>query len=247
MSVIRTSNLHQTCRQARKDAHASEIPASRTPRGGRGLVRRRGVDHGRSALTRRLLDAARGLQPADSGLPEDPAGRRRQLQPVVRGLGRSGAGRQGRPEGGHRRALAGPRRGRARHGRARRREVEAPVLPRHGHELARRLRGPRRQPEEDPRLERPDPARRPGRHPEPVHLRRRALERDGGVRSAAEAREVRQAGAGLPAEAVQERRLAGQERARLTADVQRRPRRRSAGVRERGPLRPVAQPGLPVS
>ena len=56
----------------------------------------------------------------------------------------------------------------------------------------------------------------------------------------------RQAGAGLPAEAVQERRLAGQERPRLAADVQRRPRRRPARLRERGPLRPVAQPGVPV-
>ena len=56
----------------------------------------------------------------------------------------------------------------------------------------------------------------------------------------------RQAGAGLPAEAVQERRLAGQERPRLAADLQRRPRRRPARLRERGALRPLARPGLAV-
>ena len=96
------------------------------------------------------------------------------------------------------------------------------------------------------RLERPDPPGRAGRDAEPVHVGRRSLERDGRVRGAAQARQDRQAGAGLPAEAVQERRLAGQERPRLAADVQRRPRRRAAGLRERGALRPLARPGLAV-
>ena len=56
----------------------------------------------------------------------------------------------------------------------------------HGHELGRRLRRARRQPEEDQELGRPAPARRRGRHAEPVHLRRRALERHGRVRRVAE-------------------------------------------------------------
>ena len=140
----------------------------------------------------------------------------------------------------------GPGRRRARHRRPRRLQVGPAVVQGHGHQLTRRLHRPGRQPEEDQGLERPDPAGRAGRDAEPVHVGRRPLERDGRVRRAAQARQDRQAGAGLPAEAVQERRLAGQERPRLAADVQRRPRRRAAGLRERGALRPFARPGLAV-
>ena len=63
-------------------------------------------------------------------------------------------------------------------------------------------------------LERPAPARRRGRHAEPVHVGWRALEHHGRVRRLAEAGQDRQAGAGEPPEAVQERRRPGHERAR---------------------------------
>ena len=80
--------------------------------------------------------------------------------------------RQGRPEGGRRRPLARARRGRARRRPASSTRTGKRSLRRHGHELARRLRRPRRQPEEDQGLERPDPAGRPGGDAEPVHLGR---------------------------------------------------------------------------
>ena len=248
MTSIRTPNLHQPGRQAfGGSAHAPPIrldPRSRRPRRrDPGCDRRRDHDR-RPALARRVLDPARGVQPADPGVPEDP--RRGELQPVLRRLRRPDACREGGPQRRHRRALARPGHGRARRRRPRRRELEAPVVSRHGHPVARRLRRPRREPEEDLRLERPDPEGRPGRDAEPVHLRRRPLERDGRLRRAAQARQDRPAGAGLPAEAVQERRLAGQERARRAADLQRRPRRRAARLRERGAVRTVAGPEPPV-
>ena len=81
-------------------------------------------------------------------------------------------------------------------------ELEPPELPRHGHELGRRLRRPRREPEEDLRLERPAQARRRRRDAEPVHLGRRALEHHGRLRRVAEAGQDRRAGAGQPAQAV---------------------------------------------
>ena len=60
-----------------------------------------------------------------------------------------------------------------------------------------------------------------GRHAEPVHVGRRPLEHHGGVRRVARERQDRQAGAGEPAQAVQERRRPGQERARLAEHVHR--------------------------
>ena len=111
------------------------------------------------------------------------AGRQgRRLHAVLRLLRRADARGQGRARGRHRRALARSRRRRARRREPRRREVEEAVLQGHGHELGRRLRRARRQPEEDQELERPPPAGRRGRHAEPVHLGRRALEHHGRVR-----------------------------------------------------------------
>ena len=74
-------------------------------------------------------------------------------------------------------------------GRARRRQVEPAVVQGHRPRLGRRVRRPRRQPEEDQDLGRPAQAGRLGDHAEPVHLRRRTLERDGRVRLVAQAQE----------------------------------------------------------
>ena len=69
----------------------------------------------------------------------------------------------------------------------------------HRHELARRLRRAPRQPQEDQDLGRPRQARRRGDHREPVHVGCREVEHPRGVRCSAEARQDRQAGAGLRA------------------------------------------------
>ncbi len=53
-------------------------------------------------------------------------------------------------------------------------------------------------------------------------------------------------GAGQPAQAVQERRRAGQERSRVAADVHQRQGRRDARLRERGVVRAVEGPEPPV-
>ena len=93
-------------------------------------------------------------------------------------------------------------------------------------------------------LGRPDEGGRRGDHPEPVHLRRRALERDGRLRRPARAGQVGGAGARVSPQAVRERHRPGQERARVADDVRRRQGRRPARVRERGDLRPA--PGAAV-
>ncbi len=201
---------------------------------------------GREALARRLLDPPRGLPATDPGLRADGVRGRRLVQPVVRLLGRADPGGQGGPRRRRRRPLARPGRRRARQGEHRRADVEPAGAPRDGHELARRLRRPRREPQEDLQLARPRPARDRGRDAESVHLRRRPLERDGGLRRAAQAREDRQAGAGIPAPALPARGRAGQERPRLAPDLQRGSRRRPPRLRERGDLRegPVHDPAL---
>ena len=147
-------------------------------------------------------------------VPEDGGRRRRRLQAVVRLLRRPDARGQGRSGRRHRRAIARSRRRRARRRRERRRDLEEAVVQRDGHELARRLRRPRRQPEEDQELERPAPPGRRRHDAEPVHVGRRPLERHGGLRGLAEGRQDRQAGAGEPAQALPERRRPGQERPR---------------------------------
>ena len=63
-----------------------------------------------------------------------------------------------------------------------RQELEQGALQRHGQRLRGRVRAAERKPEAHQDLGRPDQAGRPGRDPEPVHLGRRALERDGRVR-----------------------------------------------------------------
>ena len=116
----------------------------------------------------------------------------------------------------------------------------------------RRLRRPRRQPEEDQGLERPDPSRasRSSRRTRSPRAARAGTSWPPTARSGKLGQD-RQAGAGLPAEALQERRLAGQERARLAANVQRRARatscsrtrtRRSSHARGTEP--PVRDPAL---
>ena len=84
------------------------------------------------------------------------------------------------------------------------------------------------------------------RHAEPVHLGRRALEHHGRLRRLAEGRQDRQAGPGQPAQAVEERRRPGHERARIAEHVQQRQGRRPARVRERGAVRAHAGPRPPV-
>ena len=86
------------------------------------------------------------------------------------------------------------------------------------------------------------PPRPRGHHAEPVHLGRRALEHHGRVWRVAEAGQDRQAGAGEPPEAVEERRRPGHERPRSAQHVQQRQGRRHARLRERGALRPHAGP-----
>ena len=118
------------------------------------------------------------------------AGReRRELHPVLRRLRRPGAG--------GRRPACRPTSSRSRSSPTSTtlvkkglvpQELEREPLQGHRHRLGRRLRRARRQPEAHHGLGRPDQARRPGDHAEPVHLRRRALERDGRLRRAARAR-----------------------------------------------------------
>ena len=77
---------------------------------------------------------------------------------------------------------------------ARRRRLEPERVQGHRHRLGRRPRRPQGQPEEHQELGRPDQARRRGHHAEPVHLGRRALERHGRLRRAAQAGQVAEAG-----------------------------------------------------
>ena len=175
---------------------------------------------GRQHPPRRLLDPARGVREADR-----PLSRRRRrgrlLRAVLRRLRRAEPRGRGGPARRRRRVLA-----RARHdapGRVRRRRegLERRRAQGHGHRLGRRLHGPQGQPEGDQDLGRPDEGRRRGPDPEPVHVRRRPLERDGGLRRPARAGQDARAGARVPEGAVRERRRPGQERARVADDVRR--------------------------
>ena len=200
------------------------------------------VGRGRDrAEPRRLLDAARGLRGADVALPRDRRGRRRLVRRVVRELGRADAGGHRRPRRRRRRALAGSRPRQARGVGPGRGRLDASAAQRDGHELGRRPRHSSRQPEGDPGLGRSPGAGRRGRHAQPLHLGRRALEHHGGLRRLAEGGQDRRAGAGEPARAVPERRRPGQERPRLAEHVPERQGRRAARVRERGDL--LAAPG----
>ena len=178
----------------------SSSPGRPRPRGVRRLVhRRRGAcrRRGRQHPPRRLLDPARGVREADRPLPRRC--RRRRLVPaVVRRLRRAEPSGRGRPPRRCRRVLA-----RARHdapGRVRRRraELERRRAQGHGHRLRRRLHGSQGQPEGDQDLGRPDEGRRRGADAEPVHVRRRPLERDGRLRRPARAGQDARAGARLP-------------------------------------------------
>ena len=160
--------------------------------------------------------------------------------------GEQSRARRGGPARRRRRVLA-----RARHdapGRVRRRRegLERRRAQGHGHGLRRRLHGPRGQPEGDQDLGRPDEGRRRGPDPEPVHVRRRPLERDGRLRRPARAGQDARAGARLPEGAVRERRRSGQERARVVDDVRLGQGRRPPRLRERGDLRAAPGPAARV-
>ena len=92
-------------------------------------------------------------------------------------------------------------------GRPRRCEVEQAVGEGHRDELDRRVRRPRRQPEEDQELERPREAGRRDRDPEPALVRRREVERDGCLREPSGAREDRPTGDRMGRADVQKHRL----------------------------------------
>ena len=166
----------------------------------RRLVVRRRRAAGRSRRQRsprRLLDAARGVRQADRPLHVG-RGQGCRVRPVVRRLRRAEPRGRGRPEGRRRRLLARAGHDATRRGRHRPRRLECRRAQGHGHRLRRRLHGAGREPEGDQGLGRPRQGRRRGRDAEPVHLRRRTLERDGRLRSATRAREDEGAGARLP-------------------------------------------------
>ena len=145
-------------------------------------------------------------------VPEDRGRQGRRLLAVLRRIRRADASGEGGARRRHRRAVARPRHGRARRGGQSRCQVEEAVVQGHGHELRRRLRRSRRQPEAHQELERPDSPRRRDRHAQPVHVGRRALEHHGRLRLVEEAGQDGQAGAGESSEALEERRRPGHER-----------------------------------
>ena len=184
----------------------------RARRDRRRRLRRTRAQRRHGAEPRRVLDAARGLREAHSHVPEDCRGRRTSTSRsrTARPASRRGPSRPAStPTSSRSRSLPTSTSSSPRH---RRREVEEAVVQGHGHELGRRLRRARRQPEEDQELERPPSPGCRGRHAEPVHVGWCALERHGRVRRLEEGRQDRQAGAGEPPEALQERRRPGHER-----------------------------------
>ena len=140
------------------------------------------------AQARRVLHPARGLRQADPDVREDRGRQGRLVLAVLRRVGRAGPCREGRARGRPRRPLARTGRGRAREGGPRLQGLEEEALQGHGHGLRRRLRPPRRQPEEDQDVDRPPEAGSRGRHAEPVHVGRCPLEHHGRLRRVAAAR-----------------------------------------------------------
>ena len=155
-----------------------------------GLRRRR-----REALARRLLDAEGGLRGDHPGLREDARGRRAstfsqsygnsgdQARAVIAGLPTDVAALSLEPDITklvEEKLVA--------------RRLERDADEGHRHALRRRARRAPRQPEEHQGLGRPRQARRRGADAQPVHLRRRALERHGRLRRADRAGQDRGAG-----------------------------------------------------
>ena len=177
--------------------------ARRRSRGGRSRRcdhhRREGLE-GRHAEPRRVLDAEAGADEAHRRVPQDAAGSRYHHPGVLRPVLRPGAGGRERATGRRCRPQHRERHQRPRRQGADRQEVGQAELQRRRLELGRRLRPPRRQPEEDQGLERPDQARRTGRDGEPVHRGDREVEHSRVLRRAAPARQDRRAGARLAAE-----------------------------------------------
>ena len=120
------------------------------------------------------------------------------------------------------------------------------LLQGHGHELGRRLRRPRRQPEEDPNW---NDLIKPGVEvitPNPITsggARWNVMAAYGAQRKLGKTHKQAQR---LPEQALPARHRAGQERARVAADVPRRQGRRAARLRERGHLREQEGPEDPV-
>ena len=138
-----------------------------------------------------------GLRRGSSRLSPRPRRARTCLQPSYGLLGRAVARRRhGLLDADIVIALAGTGYRRARRKGLVSREMGSPVVPRHrASELRRRLRPPRRQPQEGQGLERPAPARRRRRdHAEPLHPAAIPLEHPGRVWRVAACREDREAG-----------------------------------------------------
>jgi hypothetical protein len=188
---------------------------------------------------RRVFDAEGGLRGPDPGVRQDAGGQGRHVHPVVRRLRRPEPRGRERPSGGRRRVLARAGRGAPRGRRDRRPELERRPDQGDGHRLGRRPRGPQGQPEGHQVVRGPRQAGCRGHHAEPVHVGRRALERDGDLRQPDRAGQDRAAGRGLPGLGVRERRRPGQGRARLAPDVRRRQGRRTDRLRERGDRGPA--------
>ena len=201
---------------------------------------RRGGGRRRQADARGLLHAAGGLRRAHPGLPADAGRQGHDLQAVLRRLGRPEPRGRRRPAGRRRGLLAG-----ARHRHAWSRPASSPdwnagrdkgMVTDSVVVFVVRKGNPKG-------IKTWDDLVKPGVEvitPEPVHLRRRPLERDGGLRRADQgrARPRTQAQAYLD-KLFTERAGAGQERPRRAADLRRRQGRRHDRLRERGDHRPA--------
>ena len=168
--------------------------ARRRSRGGRSRRcdhhRREGLE-GRHAEPRRVLDAAAGADEAHRRVPQDAAGSRYHHPGVLRPVLRPGSGGRERATGRRCHPQHGERHQRPRRQGADQQELGQAELQRRRLELGRGLWPPRRQPEEDQGLERPDQARRTGRDGEPVHRGDREVEHSRVLRRAAPARQDR--------------------------------------------------------
>ena len=137
----------------------------------------------------RLLHPAGRVHQAHQGVPGDARRQEHHVHPVLRRLRRPEPRGGGRPEGRRRRLLA-----RAGHDPPGQGRTSSPPTG-----TPNQYKGmitdsvvvigdPQGQPEEHQGLGRPDQARRPGHHAQPVHLGRRALEHHGRLRRRAPAR-----------------------------------------------------------
>ena len=110
--------------------------------------------------------------------------------------------------------------------------------PRLRHQLGGRDHRAQGQPQAHHRLERPGQAGHPSGHPQPLHLRQRALEHPRRLRRPDQGRQDARRSAGLSTEPVPQSGQPGQLGAQCPADIPRRPRRRPDRLRGRGDHRP---------